>query len=666
MAFYDEPVVDDSAKKSEESVNAVKSLLTYRNGFISRVETPDYGVDFNVELVSKMSGATSQMFPVQIKSTKRVTVITHGGERLIALPFKTSRLGYLCRRIPISGIVVVYDDETKTCYFDYVDAIMQRLDNEHGEADWRPQASVAVHLPLQVLDQPALRAMHRKFSQAHERHQLMLRSQGPNYGLTTYEFNAPATAPPDLHDPKQVAEVLERLGPLLYNAQEFDKLLYLLGRLSGPAIASSKAILFVAALTHAHLGNVLEAEYYLTKCARQTGGWDAVGTEALEFARIRIAFIKGDASPGDYRQKLTDLQAHATSPLNALTFELNVHYLDLLASFDDERKSPGIATITNVFQAIEAAPLEAADKQLLKLFNSDNLHNAGCLQLLKEASRFIAQDKFAIPVDPAVRLRRAQAIADTIAQAVKTVEEVTAYAKEHNNRLLHAQALQHSSRFFLSLHYSLMMLHIGEPAELSSVLHAQYVQKFDAGVAAYNTYLKLHMLKDAHQMLSTCYELQMLFYLRYGQSLGGQPLEELLRVLRAIEQEAGLPAFESDTQAAYEGMNRRLAGPRLKLTDIPEGQIPDYASRYLELVGLPADRLPFLVAEIEAFQLFARECRDEALELVADGQHLQDNRTAYARPTSYVVRNKMTGRCSSPANDVRQLLADAEQFREEF
>jgi hypothetical protein len=77
----------------------------------------------------------------------------------------------------------------------------------------------------------------------------------------------------------------------------------------------------------------------------------------------------------------------------------------------------------------------------------------------------------------------------------------------------------------------------------------------------------------------------------------------------------------------------------------------------LELVDLPADRLPFLVADIQAFQLFAQECENKEVEMLADNDHLRDSRTAYAQPVSYRLRHKVTDFQTPLSNDVPQLLS---------
>jgi hypothetical protein len=72
MSFYDDPIVDDNSKRSEESVNAVISLFTRKNGFITRPDNTDYGVDLEAELILEGKGASSQKFPIQIKSAIQV------------------------------------------------------------------------------------------------------------------------------------------------------------------------------------------------------------------------------------------------------------------------------------------------------------------------------------------------------------------------------------------------------------------------------------------------------------------------------------------------------------------------------------------------------------------------------------------------------------------
>ena len=108
MAFNDDPIVDNNSKASEESVLEIRKLLSREHGFLSREELPDYGADLDIELISKdKSGATGKKFAVQIKSSSSLSFISN--KEYVSFSFKTSRLGYLCRRTPGFGLIILID-----------------------------------------------------------------------------------------------------------------------------------------------------------------------------------------------------------------------------------------------------------------------------------------------------------------------------------------------------------------------------------------------------------------------------------------------------------------------------------------------------------------------------------------------------------------------------
>lgn len=77
--------------------------------FISREEHPVYCVDFDIELIISDEGASSKKFAIQIKSTASVKTAKYGTNIFSTSQFKTSRLGYLARREPAYGIIILYD-----------------------------------------------------------------------------------------------------------------------------------------------------------------------------------------------------------------------------------------------------------------------------------------------------------------------------------------------------------------------------------------------------------------------------------------------------------------------------------------------------------------------------------------------------------------------------
>ena len=82
MAFEDNPQIDENSERSEESINAIKNILTRKNGFVCREEYPDTGIDLNVELVyqdENYRSVKSRKFPIQAKSCKTPNIIKKNG-----------------------------------------------------------------------------------------------------------------------------------------------------------------------------------------------------------------------------------------------------------------------------------------------------------------------------------------------------------------------------------------------------------------------------------------------------------------------------------------------------------------------------------------------------------------------------------------------------------
>ncbi|RZK32241.1 MAG: DUF4365 domain-containing protein, partial [Hymenobacter sp.] len=98
MAYSDSPRVDDNSKRSEESVLRVKSILSLKNGFINREESPDCGVDLDIELITDGKNASARKFAVQIKSAAKLNTVKKNGKEFFAFSFETSRLNYLRKR----------------------------------------------------------------------------------------------------------------------------------------------------------------------------------------------------------------------------------------------------------------------------------------------------------------------------------------------------------------------------------------------------------------------------------------------------------------------------------------------------------------------------------------------------------------------------------------
>lgn len=69
---------------------------------------------------------------------------------------KPHGLVYLARREPAYGIIILYDEASQVCYYDYVEEIVKRLDDIDTRDGWREQESVTILLPKKVLNENEL------------------------------------------------------------------------------------------------------------------------------------------------------------------------------------------------------------------------------------------------------------------------------------------------------------------------------------------------------------------------------------------------------------------------------------------------------------------------------------------------------------------------------
>ncbi|GAA4389505.1 DUF4365 domain-containing protein [Hymenobacter koreensis] len=663
MAFADTPTVDDSSKKSEESELLVKKIFTKRKGFINREEKPDYGVDLDVELVYDGENASSQKFAIQIKSATELKKVDKDDETFISFTFKTSRLGYLCRRAPGYGIIVLYHDDGKgegTAYYDYVDSIVRRVDAYNTNPDWKLQDSVQIYIPLtQILDDTAAAGIHVTVAGLYERHNLMLRAQGPRYNIPYFDTAPAGTVPPiDFNDPAQVAEQLEKLGGALFNEQEYDMLRNLLERLPASRISRSAQLSFLAAITYDQIGFLTEGEFYVTKGLRLAADLDPESRMLLELTRIRLAFLRGTVSSDSYTDSLNDLAATSTNPLNSLVLQINVLYMAAIAATDSSQSKPfDVADVEALFSKIEAAPLEEADKELLKLYNSDALQVYASNLYLQQGSNFKLREQAGRAPSTQERMAGYEALMGWLRKASQYAYQAYHYARDNGNTRLLAYAQQYISRFFLSLEFDRLMLTLDELQELDADTTTQYEKHLWLASEAYNNFVALKMGQDAHRTVGIIYDLQFIYTARFDRPLGTKPITETKDLLRRIEEDHDIPPFESAVERGYQGMMTMLQQAQgREWADMSEEQVNTFAQAVMITYDLPPERLPNVLADIQNHRLFEAACQDRAIIMLPNDDHMNDAATAYTEVPTYILVNRITEVETKPFQDVREVL----------
>lgn len=657
MAFNDAPEVDENSKASEESVNAVRTLFTKKNGFIFREETPDYGVDVDIELVVEEKDASSWKFPIQIKSKTKLNLIGEEDSEFISFPFVVSRLGYLSKRAPAYGIIIIYDEDAKICYYDYVDAIIARLDNHPQRVGWREQKSVSLLVPLQKIDLTALADIHETMVARHENHQQLIANHGRKYDIPYLQVSQQAPIETDLTDPVQAAAFLIKYGIFLFNEQEFTKIMTLFGVISATTILNTPELLFLAAITYCRTGNVVDAEYYLRKISKRKDKLSTDQLGVIQFSELRLDFLKGNIDYDNYLRQISNLEDNVEGVENRLLVKINKLFFELnktaaSGNFEIETKN-SIDALTN---EITQAELSEDQKHLMLVYHAENINSFALESFLHFNSNYQLSRSLKIDMPLETRIALARFSTGMLQQATKLGLDAYRFADANDSFLLKASAAHNLGKFFFQARYYFLMQQIEENLSTKDEMILEYRRYYAFSVTAYNHFMKLHMQHNAHEAICNAYELQSLCLKLLEFQLGIKTGNELMVMIRKIEDANDFQPFNSAADCISEVLERQKSAAPTRIASIADDAIEQLAMDALKIMQLPKERLPNMITEIKAIRSFEQRCKNPDIELLTNNNHMASNETKYLWPPSFVLNQKTTGKQTPPDDNIDRLL----------
>ncbi|WP_288879231.1 DUF4365 domain-containing protein [Pedobacter panaciterrae] len=657
MSFYDDPIVDDNSKRSEESVNVVKSLFTRKNGFISKEETPDYGVDLDVELVLNQKNASSYKFAIQIKSTIAVKIIDYDSAPYISFPFKTSRLKYLAKRAPSYGLVIIYDDTNSKAYFDYVEEIIKRLDEHPQKIDWRNHDQVSLLIPSTPLTSDILPEIHQKFRTRFENNNALLKEHGRQFNIPYLETNTNSADKLDLKDPIKLAKFLEIHGNMLFNENEFKSISQMLGIVNKQQINSSPELIFLSAITYTRMGDVVEAEYYIRKAKKIKSQLSEEYNRIINFSELRIEFLKGNIDHALFSQKFRELSAWEVDIENKLTLDINAIWMDFMTSLDDLDKLDLLHEIEQIWERISQAELSIDKKHVLNVYLSEVQHSYGVEKFLRLYHKYKIKESLQVPMSDQERATEAIAIAGLTESATSIVGKAYNYGNENKLPILKAISAHQLGKNFFTMRSALRLVAQEDKMQVNQEkLIESYLRNQTYCLVAYTLFLELHMFENAHNALTTTYEIQKLGFEITGVVSGPRSPDQLLKIIREIETAYDLMPFESAVDNMSSLSLKRNKNDREILKDASEKDLERFAKDILAAYQLPEERLPYILHDLNILKTFEQRCNNPNIELLQDLTHMQSNATKYAQPPIYILRHKTLNIQTKPSSDIESLL----------
>lgn len=652
MAFSNLPIVDVSAKASEESVLFVRSIFSTKNGFICREESPDYGCDLELEIITNGQHASGKKVPVQIKSWQKCKIIEIDSEHFVSKAFKTSRLAYLCQRHPAYGIILIYDEPNKICYFDFVEDIVKRLDSERFDDNWRNQETVNIHIPTNnILSFETASTIHSRLINRFEAHVALVSSHGAQFHIPNLQSNINITT----------GELLGKYGLMLISSHEIANFHILLRGLAHSEILSSKELVLLSCIVHSQIGQTIDADYFLQKAFQKLEQFDKNEQEILRFVRIKVNFLLGREENNYYISQLSELASSTENEVNKLQLEINILTFKLVQQLSiDDLDDQIERDIFHVFKRLNSLSIDEESKILLKVFQAENLNMYASSLLIKQVRQIKLKEALGIFISKDERYQIYKKINRLIETSVLNVLEAKTFASKHDNSLVMASALYALSFFFLTREFDFLVLkHEDNQEDKEANLRAMFFYSIES----YNKYLGLGLMKDAVRSLGCARDILMIALYKYKFDVSEYCIDQgkIVSLIKSIGDH--IAYTREETSAIEEILNHSendvSKGDILSISKLTDDEIISFAKSIQSAYSLPQSRLKNIVEEAKSVRYFEQEANIEKYQLLTDLEHLTSPNNCFANPSTYVIKNRITGIQSLASTDIKRLI---EQF----
>lgn len=655
MAWNDNPIVDSNSKRSEKSDLAVRNILIQENSFMTRSELPDYGVDLVIELMDEDSQMTGFQFAIQIKSSNKLPTINEG--LIISFPFVTSRLGYLCRRLPGLGIVVFYSEQNNCLYYEYVENLVETILNNNANDNWKEQNEVNIHIPIEnVLNQNSSKLIYEKMSQRRNNHIAMWQSKGGFYNLPIIQNNQYGTTNDDTF-----LEDFEKYGGfILINSQAYDKIHLVLNQYSKGKILQTPNLLFYAAVAYCEMEDIVEAQYYLKKCQQNIEIFDNFQKELLEMLYPKIEFLAGTIGIEELIEKLEKIYPNLSDSNNKMNVKFNLLKLELIASTENrENLDKFLTEIQSYFKDIDVLEISNEGKYKYRLQICEAIANRVnySFSIIYGKIRIKEQLNVHIPNEiyrQLFLLTRLSKIHDDI------IDEILDYAISNDDDLLKAEAYLRKGSFFMQSQFNFIAYRIEQD---KNGLAITYKTRYDELIETFNIFIKNPFYREAQLAVGTAIEIRELFTAIYPECYDKELIEALVNKLQDVEKAKDLPPFNLLVAKALKEINDKLDNS--KQSDVKflnDDEIFKCAKKVCDNYELDKERLPNIVQDIKNYRKFAMMNKNPNIELLQDIRHLDHPSTCYCEVPKYILKSKETGLQTNPSSDIDVLLGEFENL----
>lgn len=651
MSFFDNPIVDKNAERSEDSVLKIRSFFKLTTGFLCREESPDYGVDFDIELLDGKQNTTGHKFAIQVKSAKKVKVITKDNKNYISLQFKTSRLGYLIRRTPGLGLITLYDDNSQKTYYDYVELIEERIITQQKNNKWKMQETVNINLPANnLLTRETVKGIYAKFSRRFLNHKILLSQHAQ-------KFDLPINISPKEINEKDPISLLISYGHLLINNNYFTILTDLFEKADKSKIKSSHTLCLYGALGYSEIGNAIEAKYYLMRVNQFKEKYDSNELELISLVAPRIDFILGNLSFESYNEVMKECSKAISTPINKVNIQINL-FVEETANqiFKHQYNHSFEEKLIAFFNEIEKLEIDDKHKWNFICQHSDTVLGYAASFFSKIMIRGKIANKISAPQNSEEIRNKLQRFKTLVSVCDSRFEKGILFSNKEKDNIISGLIRLVQGNFFIGCQFNLFI--VQEVQKYSEQVEKEYQFHANSMYKAFSSFSLEQLHGQAHKSLNVYLDIKRLFKASYSKELAGENEHTVNQILKSIETETGIQSFNSTIKKAISeipSLKTELSNHR-KWANMTDEKLLYAANIFLDLYKLPKERLKNIILDIENYRKFYQIFTQEHIELIQNLSHFNSSEMKYKHPPTYMAINKKKDLRTVPHSDIEILI----------
>jgi hypothetical protein len=658
VSFNEKPKVDKNAKISAQSVSFIKSIFSMNNGFISRDEFPDYGIDLYVELIIN-SFASGKIFPIQIKSSTNLQVISKDNREYISLEFETSRLGYLCGIPPAYGLIIVYGEKNNIAYFDYVEEIFNRINCQKENDEWKKQESININIPKEnILNEMNTNNIFQKFYNRFYNHEILIKSEGLKFGIPNLLFLGNQDKLFDENDPVSIRIFLEKYGYVLSNENHFEILQSLLLKLTRIEINNSSILLFISLLCNYRTGNLIEADYYRKKLNLRINDFSEKEKLVIEFISLFLDFKLGTIDYNEYLNKLVQIESQELGDINKIIVKTEIFFFKTLISRKDIDKlkaliNEGLSILDNISESSIDEKMKESNKLSLaqSLFNiahSIYVHRIGLIKMRSSLYLLTSMKD---------RLEYFKEFNETYKISMDIIKSSYEFSKKNNDKFIQGISLLKLCYFFFEM--ETISYHFKTGQFSSKEL---YEIHYNNAIEAYNAFVLVSLKYEAFQALCISLDILKIYRMIYQSELENSKEKEVIQILESIKKETGLNYIDYFTEFETE----EDEGEDKFFSTLSDDDLDEFARDTLDALMLPKERIDNIQDSLKRHRYFFQRRNCSHLELLEDKRHTNSLDTYYKEKILNILKCEINRRQSETFNNIKDIDFILTSFKNDY